>query len=237
MATQTEPPRIHPGTYWLIGAFLFGGVIVAISYVRDHNQHAIAQYEALQGKGEMVRPPFVSKTEEDLVAWNWGEPSVRLDDLLGKVWVAGYAYTGCSDGCEALLNQLKSVDQTFADDPRFLIVSMSVDRDGDTQENLRAFAERTDLPQERWWYLTSPEVNLEAFMRQWVLLQPSEKSEDGTIRHDLRVILVDAKANVRGYYALADPKIGDRELWRLEQEVRYLLDNETPGADLEPLSS
>ncbi len=211
---------------------MLGGILVALNYVRYHNANAIAQYESLHGLGETTRPPFVGKVEEDLVATNWGEENVRLVSLRGDVWVGALAYTDCPEDCRELVTQMKQAGSVFEGEDRLHMVLFSLDSVRDIPAKVAAFGEEMSLSKDRWFYLTSPEVNLEDYVREWVLLQPAKPVLDeagqptGVLRQDTRVFLIDGKANLRGYYSLLDPEIGDRELERLQKDIQYILDHE-----------
>lgn len=245
MPDEPQKPRIHPATYWLIAAAMIGGVVVAAAYVMNYNHDAQAGWDSLFGTGPAVRPPIDGKLEKDLEATNRDGRTVHLSELKGKVWVASLLYTDCPMGCVPNAANLKRVYDEFADDPRFAMVSFSVNSEGDTDEKIAAFMERQGIDHDNWWYLTAEDDRIERYRGRFFKLSPSRQITDpelvkeyGIIEHDFHVALIDGKANIRGYYHLLNPtvlegsevSIGEMNLNRLKRDLRYILDNEMEAA-------
>jgi len=231
-------PRIHPGTFVAIALVMLGGILVFFNYLRYHNQNALAQYKALHGLSENVRPPLVGKLEEDLEAFNRGTEEVNLGQMKGKVWVGSFYYTHCAENCLEMTAALNLLAKELEDETRFHLIAFSVDSKRDSPERVVDFMDKAGMDPEDWWYLTEKKVELEDYVREWVQLQPSRPQVDeetgeptGDIRHDMRVFLVDGKANVRGYYKLLEPEVGSLDLVRLRRDIQYLLENETTPAE------
>jgi cytochrome oxidase Cu insertion factor (SCO1/SenC/PrrC family) len=67
----------------------------------------------------------------------------RSETLRGRVWVASFLFTSCSQACPTLAAQLANVRARLAHHgDRFHVVSVSVDPEVDTPARLREFAER-----------------------------------------------------------------------------------------------
>ena len=52
---------------------------------------------------------------------------------------------------------------------------------------------------------------------------PALIAAEGKFSHDQRLVLVDGKANVRGYYRVMDAQMGAMELERLKADIQRLL--------------
>jgi cytochrome oxidase Cu insertion factor (SCO1/SenC/PrrC family) len=79
---------------------------------------------------------------------------VRLSDLQGKVWVANFIYTKCTETCPTQSSQMARLQRSFADAAEVRLVSITVDPGNDTREVLAAYARRYDADPERWLFLT-----------------------------------------------------------------------------------
>ncbi|MEM7014562.1 MAG: hypothetical protein AAF585_24135, partial [Verrucomicrobiota bacterium] len=125
--------------------------------------------------------------------------------------------------------------------PRFHMVSFSVNSKGDTEDKVAKFMKEQGIDFPNWWYLTAPDDRLDKYTVDFFKLNAPKPVEDqelaakiGAIAHDLRVVLVDGKANIRGYYDLLNASevpgrketIGQLNLMRLERDLRFILENE-----------
>ncbi len=219
-AVPNTPPRINPWSIWLVVGIMLGGVLVAINY-------SIRQ----RSEAESPRPPYLNKLEEDLEAVNRDGSRVRLSGMKGNVFVASYLFTTCPMGCSGIAVKLSEIHETFSDDPRFKLVSFSVDPTGDTPEMTDEFLNRLNVGIDDWWYLTGEEEAIRQYMLEFFQLHPTKKVDDPAIKfvHDMRVVLVDGKANIRGYYQLLHPQeeFATANYQRLKADIQYLLEHET----------
>ncbi len=215
-----EPPRINPWSIWLIVGIMLGGVLVAFNYALHQRAGA-----------KDPRPPYLNKLEEDLEAVNRDGKPARLSQLKGKVYVASYLFTTCPMGCLGIAAKLSEIHGEFGDDPRFQLVSFSVDPSGDTPEMTDEFLNRMNVGIDDWWYLTGEGEAIPRYMLEFFQLYPTKKVDDPNIKflHDMRVVLVDGKANIRGYYQLlhGDAKMAEQEFEHLRRDIHYILENET----------
>ncbi len=126
------------------------------------------------------------------------------DDLLGRAWVATFFFSSCPSVCPAIMNELRRVDAAFAGDDRLGFLGITVDPANDTPERLAAWAEEQGFPRDRWVFLTGPESDLAKVAEESFLLAFRG------LAHPTRLVLVDARGRVRGYYeGLDDPESVD----------------------------
>ena len=221
----SDHPPVNIKLFWMtiIGIcaiVIFGSVFVTKSYLNRHH------YEL-----ENYRPPYFAKLELDLDAINRDGSKVHLGQLRGKVFVACYQYTDCPAGCLGTAAYMKTLLHEFGNDPRFHLVSISVNPKGDTPEKMNAWVKDKGIDVPNWWFLTGDEETIRKYMiKQFKFfgVQENSKPEDlatkGKFAHDLRLAIVDASGNIRGYYAVMNPKEGDREFQRLRRDLKMVLD-------------
>jgi cytochrome oxidase Cu insertion factor (SCO1/SenC/PrrC family) len=90
---------------------------------------------------------------------------VTLADLRDKVWVADFIYTTCTDTCPLQTARMAKMQQAFAREPDFRLVSISVDPTRDTVAVLGQYADRFAADRERWLFLTGPQAAIYALVR------------------------------------------------------------------------
>ena len=67
--------------------------------------------------------------------------TVRLSQLDGKVFLIAYVYTTCPRGCAEVVDQMRAMQAKFGNDPRFHLVSVSLNPSHDTPEQLAQLSE------------------------------------------------------------------------------------------------
>lgn len=219
MAAQADSPRIQPWSLWLIAALLLGGVLVSINYVKRNRAESLDP-----------RPPFLGKLERDFEALNRDGSTVRLSQLKGRIWLAAHLYTDSPEKSPAVARHLKAIWGEFEADPRLQIVIFSVNPAGDSPEKRNQFLRAHGVDDPRWWFLTAEPREITRYLVRYVrmmppspLTNPERRRDWGPYQHDVRVALIDEKANLRRHYQLLHPETGNLHLARLREDLAYLL--------------
>lgn len=79
---------------------------------------------------------------------------VTLADLRGKVWIANFIYTHCTDTCPLQSARLARLQEEFAREGDLRLVSITVDPARDTPKALTEYAARFGADPGRWLFLT-----------------------------------------------------------------------------------
>ncbi len=182
---------------------------------------------------ENWRPPHLARLETDLEAINRTGEKVSLGQLRDKVYVVGYQYTDCPAGCLGLAAIMKMLEAEFGDDPRFRLVSISVNPAGDTPEKMDAWVKEKGVDSPDWWFLTGdPERFAKYMLTQFKffateeITDPTLIASQGPYAHDQRLAIVDGDANIRGYYDVMNPPVAESEFERLRRDLKMVLDPE-----------
>ncbi len=176
-----------------------------------------------------------------------GRPVGRAE-LLGKVWLANFIYTQCTETCPIQTARLARLQPEFARAADFRLVSITVDPEHDTAPVLRKYAEQYGADPERWLFLTGEKQAIyqlakagfhlgvvdpndpgqAAGLLRWLepTLAFATHGSKGLIMHSSRFVLVDRQARVRAYHLADDPSSVDR----LRKNVRVLLGEPRQGA-------
>ncbi|MFV1995208.1 MAG: SCO family protein, partial [Verrucomicrobiales bacterium] len=179
-----------------IAVIMLFGILVAYNYVLRSRME--------QGS---ARPPYLGKLEKDLALTNRTGEGVRLSMLRGKLWVAAHLSTECPGNCIALAAEMADLLRRYGGDERFRMVSFSVDPPRDTAEKMNAFIAAHGIDDPDWWFLTGDPETLENYLVGYFRFAPARENQDpetiekqGRWTHDSRLVLVDGKGNIRGYY-------------------------------------
>lgn len=205
----------------------FGAIFVTRAYLKR------TDYEF-----ENWRPPHIARLETDLDAINRNGEKVSLGMLRDSVYVAGYQYTDCPAGCLGLASVMKSLEEEFGEDPRFRLVSISVNPEGDSPEKMDAWVRKNGVDSEDWWFLTGDPEAIPKYMISEFKFYGTEINTDpaviaaqGEFAHDQRLALVDGEANIRGYYDVLHVQNGAMEYERLKRDVKMVLNPDLKLSD------
>ena len=141
-----------------LGALLSGGLPAAALAANSAPM-------AAGNPGERERNYF---TDTILLDQNGKERRFYSDLLRGRTVLINFMFTGCSDACPLITYRLKKVMEALGPDfgERIQFVSLSVDPLGDGPEQLRAYAEKFELPAVGWTFLTGKPNAVETVIKR-----------------------------------------------------------------------
>ncbi len=170
------------------------------------------------------------------------------DDLLGKVWIASFQFTRCTGPCPTISKTMERLQKDLASRPDVRLVTFTVDPDNDGPSELKEYAGRFHANPDRWLFLWGKDrEGLYRFFREQfhihAALREGNVPVGQKVDHQTRLVLIDRKGYIRGYYdglpdlstgpgesPLPDPeKTFEQDLKRLERRVDKLLLPETPS--------
>jgi protein SCO1/2 len=158
---------------------------------------------------------------------------VSLADLKGKVWVTQFFYTDCRDTCPLIVPQMGLLHLDYLNAPEFRsavrFVSITVDPEHDAPQVLAKFADRFSADPELWLFLTGDKATIVRLAQEGFKLGIGEQKNSAEVTkktgeakelfHSNRLILVDRKGQIRGYYS----GIEAEAMVRLRRDLRTLL--------------
>ena len=162
---------------------------------------------------------------------------VSSEMFRGKIVVANFIYTSCTDICPLLSTQMQALQKRLRQENllgnQVQLLSFSVDPLRDTPPVLRNYAERHKADPDAWRFLTGPEETVKplivnGFHLGVQALPPptampgghthEAASGDYEIMHSGRFVLIDQQGQIRTYY---DGQEFDLE--RVLRDIRGLL--------------
>jgi len=156
---------------------------------------------------------------------NQNGQSVTLNDLRGRVWVAGFIFTRCPGPCAQTTRHLLQIRETVNPRNGVEFVSFTVDPYFDSPEALRNYQEAFTEDPKQWQLLTGEEAPLRELIRQGFLQWVRESDgEDGGILHSTKFVLIDQNGHVRAFYDGTDVAA----VKQAANDIRRLLQNPSP---------
>jgi len=147
-----------------------------------------------------------------------------LADLRDKIWIANFIYTNCKDTCPLQSAEMARLQNDLMDKTDVKLVSISVDPERDTPQALSQYAGRFKADPDRWLFLTGEKREIYRIAQEGFRLSAAPASNagrenDASILHSARFVLVDGKAQIRGYYQSTDAEA----MTRLSRDLKTLL--------------
>ena len=187
-----------------------------------NNHYTLPVYYAsdstkVNGKWEITQAHTIPDFE--LIDQN-GKP-FHKKDLAGKIWVAEFFFTTCGSICPVMSTELKRLQAQIADKSEVLILSHTIDPEHDTPKVLKEYAKKYKAKEGQWYFLTGNRKDIYDLAFQAYKVSALDVSATITpdFAHTAKLILVDKKGRIRGYYTGTEPE----EVDRLATEIDVLL--------------
>ena len=161
---------------------------------------------------------------------------VRARDMLGKVWVAHFFFTGCTGTCTKTTPNMKRFQEEYRGKADVRLVSIALN--SDTLDTLKSYADAQNADHDQWLFLTGPDdkaldaVRLDFFNMAMRNEKPTPGNE---ITHSGSLVLVDPHGIMLGYVdGTADHAFDVMKIEIDRQRVRRRMEARIPitGADL-----
>lgn len=144
-----------------------------------------------------VLPPFELVNQD-------GQPFGSAQ-LAGKIWIADFIFTNCPGPCPIISSRMSELQKPL-EKTDIHLVSFTVDPERDTPEALRSYAEKLHAKPQRWDFLTGSQAAIYALTRNGFKLAISDGGNEAEMPvHSTRVVLVDWRGVIRGYYDALAP--------------------------------
>lgn len=211
------------------------GVVVGANVVKQSMENA----DPTQG-----RPRLLGRIEQVPEMIERSGRKVTLGELAGKTYIASYVYTSCPKQCMGVLAELRALGQELGNPENLKFVAFSLEPETDRPERLKGWAELHGVDLPSWWFLTTDKPEeMTALMTgpksQFKLMEvvkydPVTQADiiavEGPYAHDARVVLVDGRGHIRGYYNLLeiDPVRARATRETLLRDVKSVLAEQAP---------
>jgi protein SCO1 len=129
---------------------------------------------------------------------------------------------------------LKTLSETFADNPDFHLVCISIDPEQDDVEKLSAYAQALGADVKNWWFLTGRPDAIHRYLEKDLKFPPAVERTDpnqiatlGRFQHDLGIMVIDREMRIVGKRNLSwaagqNPELHDQ--WK--QHLHAIIETE-----------
>ena len=197
----------------LIGYLAFFLVLVLVFFFFVFNGTDILSKSTLDKRGYVQ--PFRFYDQDGNAFTN--------SDIAGKVCVVNYFFTSCKGICPRMNNNMRTIYETFKDEPDVLILSHSCDPERDSVPRMKHYADSMNVNTLKWKFITGRKDSLYKMARfSYGIDDPKNvvaNIQDDFI-HTQFFALVDRNGIVRG--GVYDGLKAD-ELEKLKNDIKGLL--------------
>ncbi len=128
--------------------------------------------------------------------------TITETQLQGKIYVADFFFTTCPGICKDMAVQKRRLQQVFAEDPQFVLVSHSVTPEIDSVPVMREYAELQGAIRGKWQLLTGDKPQIYKLARQsyFAIFDEGGQGDESDFIHTENFVLVDPSKRIRGFY-------------------------------------
>jgi len=152
-------------------------------------------------------------------------------EMLGKVAVVEYFFTTCKGICPKMNANMRTIYETYKDEPNFIIVSHTCDPERDSVPRMKHYSDSLKVDTHKWIFLTGRKDSLYFQARNSYLLDDPKNSldkiEDQFI-HTQFFALIDKDGQVRGQIY---DGLKQEDLDRLKEDIDLLLKEKSSKAN------
>ena len=143
------------------------------------------------------------------------------DSLKGKIYVANFFFSICPSICPKMANNLKLLQDKFADNSAVNLVSFSVMPWVDSVGKLKLYGQNLGINPTQWHLLTGNKERTYTLGRQSFFAEKTEglKKDSSDFLHTETMLLIDTKARIRGVYSATELK----DIDRATEDIKALL--------------
>ena len=144
-------------------------------------------------------------------------------EMLGKVTVVEYFFTTCKGICPKMNYNMRTIYDTYKDEPNFMIVSHTCDPERDSVPRMKHYSDSLKIDSHKWVFLTGKKDSLYFQARNSYLLDDPKNSLDkidDQFIHTQFFALVEKDGQVRGQIY---DGLKQEDLDRIKEDIALLL--------------
>ena len=202
-----------------------------VKYYSDQEVHMPMRYfydsVAVTEKNGQTTTDTIWHQVRNMAFTNQLGKTVTLDDLKGKILVIDFFFSRCPTICPAMAKSMKRLQNSFvnSNDSIVQFISISIDPEHDSVQQLRKFADRYTANHDSWWFVTGNKKDIYDFALHELKASIADTNVDTAFIHTENFFLLDRDRVIRGWYngfdTLKQAKlVGDIPLLMLEKKKK-----------------
>ena len=193
---------------------------------KQHSSAPLPIYNPSDLNAELVDKSLLNKNENHRIAEftlvNQNGDTITQDDYKDKVYVADFFFTRCPGICPIMTDNMEKLQEEFADNRDFMLLSHSVTPIKDSIYILRHYADDHAVIDSKWNITTGNKKHIYELARKnyFAVVEQGDGGLQDFI-HTPNFILIDKEKQIRGIYDGTD----DGEIQRIIGDIKILLNS------------
>lgn len=157
--------------------------------------------------GKEIPNPYKGLAVQDFSFIDQDENTYTKENLVGKITVADFIYTSCTDICVPMTaNMAKLQEMAKKENLEVQFVSFSVDPEVDTPDVLKNYANQFHADLSNWSFLTGySQQEIEAFAKDSFKTLVQKPKDSAQVGHGTRFYLIDQNGDIiKDYSGVTD---------------------------------
>jgi protein SCO1/2 len=141
------------------------------------------------------------------------------DSIGDKIFISNFFFASCPDVCPIINGHMKIASQKLENSTDVLFISHTVDPYNDSVSILRAYADKFEVNDKQWKFLTGKKSTIYHLARDSYKAVIQEVPDTNDFIHSEKIMLIDKDFQVRGIYN----GLKITEVMELIKDARFLL--------------
>ncbi|MAN28273.1 MULTISPECIES: SCO family protein [Mesonia] len=197
--------------FFALVLFVLSAIIISIIYQLLKPAPTLPVYQPDMVNRELVDTTvqYVRKYHKipDFKLVNQNGDTITQKDYQDKIYIADFFFTTCQSICPIMTDHMVKIQEEFKDDPEILLLSHTVTPEIDSVAQLKRYAEKKGVIDEKWNLVTGDKKEIYDLARKSYLVAKSQGNGGKyDMVHTENFALIDKQKQVRGFYDGTDPE-------------------------------
>lgn len=158
------------------------------------------------GNKEVVNGDTVYHTIRNFSFIDQDSQRITNHTFENKAYIVDFFFISCPTICPRVKKQMLRIQDRFAGNTDFMMLSHSIDTRHDTVPRLKEYAEKLDIDTEQWKLVTGNKDSIYSIAEDYFSIAKEDPDAPGGFDHSGRLILVDDQRRVRAFCDGTDPE-------------------------------
>jgi protein SCO1/2 len=131
---------------------------------------------------------------------------INNDSFNDMIYVADFFFVNCPSICPKVKQQMLRLHEKFKNEPRFQLISYTLDPKRDTIPALSSYADKIGVTSNKWHFLRADQDVVMELADEYYVPAFIDPEAPGGFDHSGKLMLIDRNRNIRGFAEGTDPE-------------------------------
>ena len=209
--------------YFAIVFTILSIIIIALIFNILNVDKPLPIYQPAMVNSELVDSSLVDDRKyhkiEDFSLINQNGKTITQKNYKNKIYVADFFFTTCQTICPIMTDHMYYIQKEVKNDPDIMLLSHSVTPEIDTVEQLKKYALKKGIDDNKWNLVTGNKKQIYDLARKsYLAVKDYDNGDQYDMIHTENFMLIDKKRQIRGFYDGTNPE----EIKRLIADIQIL---------------